>query len=82
MSTKHQRQLSGAIEPLILMLRCGEPEATEAAILALLNLAVKDERFDSSIPRIKSKVRADMIEKCFCDDLEADVVDLSGFVFQ
>ncbi|KAJ0971586.1 hypothetical protein J5N97_019545 [Dioscorea zingiberensis] len=43
-STKHRRQLSGAIEPLVSMLRCGEPEATEAAILALLNLAVKDER--------------------------------------
>ncbi|KAJ0971950.1 hypothetical protein J5N97_019909 [Dioscorea zingiberensis] len=45
MSTKHRRQLSGAIEPLVLMLRCGEPEATEAAILALINLAIKDERW-------------------------------------
>ncbi|XP_039122667.1 U-box domain-containing protein 4-like [Dioscorea cayenensis subsp. rotundata] len=43
-STKHRQQLSGSIEPLVSMLRCGDPEATEAAILALLNLAVKDER--------------------------------------
>ncbi|KAJ0985721.1 hypothetical protein J5N97_004077 [Dioscorea zingiberensis] len=43
-STKHRRQLSGAIEPLVSMLRDGGRECGEAAILALLNLAVKDER--------------------------------------
>ncbi|XP_008782362.1 U-box domain-containing protein 3 [Phoenix dactylifera] len=43
-SSKHRRQLSGAVDPLVVMLRSGEPQSGEAAILALLNLAVKDER--------------------------------------
>ncbi|XP_038990315.1 U-box domain-containing protein 4-like [Phoenix dactylifera] len=43
-SSKHRRQLSGAVEPLISMLMSGDPESGETAILALLNLAVKDER--------------------------------------
>lgn len=43
-STKHRRQLSGSIESLVSMLRAGGRECSEVAILALLNLAVKDER--------------------------------------
>ncbi|RRT34539.1 hypothetical protein B296_00058947 [Ensete ventricosum] len=43
-SSKHRRQLSDAIEPLVSLLRSGSPESGEAAILALLNLAVGDER--------------------------------------
>ncbi|KAG1366319.1 U-box domain-containing protein 7 [Cocos nucifera] len=43
-SSKHRRQLSGAIEPLVSMLQSGDPDSGEAAILALLNLAVRDER--------------------------------------
>ena len=43
-STKHRRQLSGSIESLVSMLRGGGQECSEVAILALLNLAVKDER--------------------------------------
>ncbi|KAJ6803345.1 U-box domain-containing protein 4 isoform X1 [Iris pallida] len=44
-SSENRRALSGAIEPLVAMLRADSgPECNEAAILALLNLAVKDER--------------------------------------
>lgn len=43
-SSMHRRHLSAAVEPLVVMLRSGEPQSGEAAILALLNLAVKDER--------------------------------------
>ncbi|KAK8938657.1 hypothetical protein KSP39_PZI010889 [Platanthera zijinensis] len=43
-SARHRRHLSGAIEPLVRMLRDEKPECNEVAILALLNLAVKDER--------------------------------------
>lgn len=43
-SSKNRRQLSGAVDPLVSMLRSESPEGTQAAILALLNLAVKDER--------------------------------------
>ncbi|XP_073006698.1 U-box domain-containing protein 9-like [Typha latifolia] len=43
-SSKHRRLLSDAIPPLVSMLRSGSGEHAEVAILALLNLAVKDER--------------------------------------
>lgn len=43
-SARHRRKLAAAVEPLVAMLRAGMPEAGEAALLALLNLAVKDER--------------------------------------
>lgn len=43
-SARHRRQLAGAIEPLVAMLRDQESECGEVAVLALLNLAVKDER--------------------------------------
>lgn len=43
-SSVNRRLLSGAIEPLVSMLRSGAGECSEAAILALLNLAVQDER--------------------------------------
>ncbi|KAG0491477.1 hypothetical protein HPP92_004875 [Vanilla planifolia] len=43
-SSRHRLQLAGAIEPLVKMLREDKKECGEAAILALLNLAVKDER--------------------------------------
>ncbi|RRT70554.1 hypothetical protein B296_00015003 [Ensete ventricosum] len=43
-SAKHRRYLSESIEPLVSMLRYGSPECGEAAMLGLLNLAVRDER--------------------------------------
>jgi hypothetical protein len=43
-SARHRRKLVAAVEPLVAMLRAGKPGAGEAALLALLNLAVKDER--------------------------------------
>ncbi|XP_010260385.1 PREDICTED: U-box domain-containing protein 4-like isoform X2 [Nelumbo nucifera] len=43
-SQKHRRQFSGAIEPLLSMLKSDSLECKEASLLALLNLAVKDER--------------------------------------
>ena len=44
-SARHRRKLAAAVEPLVAMLRSGAPDdAGEAALLALLNLAVRDER--------------------------------------
>ncbi|KAK9115364.1 hypothetical protein Syun_022161 [Stephania yunnanensis] len=43
-SHKFRRQFSDAIEPLVSMLRSDSPEFAESALLALLNLAVKDEK--------------------------------------
>ncbi|RWW65941.1 hypothetical protein BHE74_00026717 [Ensete ventricosum] len=43
-SSRNRRHLSPAVEPLVSMLRSRSSESNEAAILALLNLAVKDER--------------------------------------
>jgi hypothetical protein len=43
-SARHRRKLAAAVEPLVAMLRAAAPGAGEAALLALLNLAVKDER--------------------------------------
>ncbi|XP_020572554.1 U-box domain-containing protein 4-like [Phalaenopsis equestris] len=43
-SARHRRHLAGAIEPLVAMLRDENLDCVEVAILALLNLAVKDER--------------------------------------
>ncbi|XP_072960267.1 U-box domain-containing protein 45-like [Typha angustifolia] len=43
-SSRNRRKLSEAVEPLVQMLHSGSVDASEAAILALLNLAVKDER--------------------------------------
>ncbi|XP_064968205.1 U-box domain-containing protein 4-like [Musa acuminata AAA Group] len=48
-SSRNRRHLSAAIEPLVLMLRSGSSQSAEAAILGLLNLAVKDERNKISI---------------------------------
>ncbi|KAK1324683.1 hypothetical protein QJS10_CPA01g01375 [Acorus calamus] len=45
-SSRHRRQLSGAIEPLVSMLGFDDYNCNESALLALLNLAVKDERFE------------------------------------
>ncbi|XP_042500542.1 U-box domain-containing protein 4-like [Macadamia integrifolia] len=42
-SEKHRPYFSGAIERLVAMLRSDSPDCYEAALLALLNLAVKDE---------------------------------------
>ncbi|PKA49273.1 U-box domain-containing protein 4 [Apostasia shenzhenica] len=42
-SSRHRRLLSGAIDPLVVMLQKEKLECREAAILALINLAVKDE---------------------------------------
>ncbi|KAJ4961919.1 hypothetical protein NE237_021829 [Protea cynaroides] len=42
-SQKHRRYFSGAIEPLVAMLRSDSSDCYEAALFALLNLAVKDE---------------------------------------
>lgn len=43
-SARHRRKLAAAVDPLVDMLRSADPDAGEAALLALLNLAVKDER--------------------------------------
>jgi vacuolar protein 8 len=43
-SARHRRKLAAAVDPLVAMLRSAAPEAGEAALLALLNLAVRDER--------------------------------------
>ncbi|XP_042388782.1 U-box domain-containing protein 3-like [Zingiber officinale] len=48
-SSRNRRQLSAAVPPLVAMLRSGRASTCEAAILALLNLAVKDERNKISI---------------------------------
>lgn len=42
-SQRCRRVLSGAVEPLVDMLSCDSAESKEAALAALLNLAVKDE---------------------------------------
>ncbi|GAU12773.1 hypothetical protein TSUD_122660 [Trifolium subterraneum] len=43
-SHRCRRQLSEAVGPLVSMLRVDSPESHEPALLALLNLAVKDEK--------------------------------------
>jgi len=43
-SARHRRKLAAAVDPLVAMLRAPAPGAGEAALLALLNLAVRDER--------------------------------------
>ncbi|KAK1269237.1 U-box domain-containing protein 3 [Acorus gramineus] len=43
-SSRNRRQLSGAIEPLVSMLAFDDYNCNESALLALLNLAVKDEK--------------------------------------
>ncbi|KAK9272545.1 hypothetical protein L1049_002918 [Liquidambar formosana] len=43
-SQRCRRQLAGAIKPLVSMLRLDSLDCNEAALLALLNLAVKDEK--------------------------------------
>ncbi|XP_047153507.1 U-box domain-containing protein 4-like [Vigna umbellata] len=43
-SQRCRRQLSQAVGPLVSMLRVDSPESHESALLALLNLAVKDEK--------------------------------------
>ncbi|XP_059449881.1 U-box domain-containing protein 4 [Corylus avellana] len=48
-SQRCRRQLAQAVNPLVAMLRAGSPESHEAALLALLNLAVKDEQNKISI---------------------------------
>ncbi|OWM64393.1 U-box domain-containing protein 4 [Punica granatum] len=48
-SQRCRRQLADAVRPLVSMLRLDSPELNEAALLALLNLAVKDETNKISI---------------------------------
>nr|GMC63998.1 U-box domain-containing protein 4 [Ipomoea batatas] len=48
-SQRYRRHFSGAVGPLVDMLRSGSVESNEAALLALLNLAVKDEANKVSI---------------------------------
>ncbi|XP_019173143.1 PREDICTED: U-box domain-containing protein 4 [Ipomoea nil] len=48
-SQRYRRHFSGAVGPLVDMLRSGSVESNEAALLALLNLAVKDETNKVSI---------------------------------
>ncbi|XP_074571410.1 U-box domain-containing protein 17-like [Curcuma longa] len=43
-SSRNRRQFAGAVVPLVSMLRSLNSDSGEAAILALVNLAVKDER--------------------------------------
>jgi len=49
-SQRCRRQLSEAVGPLVSMLRVDSPESHEPALLALLNLAVKDEKYRTSLP--------------------------------
>ncbi|XP_074567385.1 U-box domain-containing protein 45-like [Curcuma longa] len=51
-SSRHRRQLAGAIVPLVSMLRSLSSDSGEAAILALVNLAVKDERNKTKIVEV------------------------------
>jgi len=44
-SHRCRRQLQPAITPLVSMLRVDWPESHEPALLALLNLAVQDEKY-------------------------------------
>ena len=47
-SQRCRRQLADAVKPLVCMLRVGDDdsvELSESALLALLNLAVKDEKY-------------------------------------
>lgn len=44
-SSKNRRHLSKTIEPLVLMLENGSVACNESALIALLNLAVRDERY-------------------------------------
>ena len=44
-SRRCRRQLRHAVRPLVSMLRVDSPESHEPALLALLNLAVKDEQY-------------------------------------
>ncbi|KAG9130907.1 hypothetical protein Leryth_006684 [Lithospermum erythrorhizon] len=48
-SQRYRRHFSKAVKPLVDMLRSDSVEANEAALLALLNLAVKDEKNKASI---------------------------------
>lgn len=49
-SQRCRRQLAQAVNPLVSMLRVlDSPECHEAALLALLNLAVQDEKYAPSI---------------------------------
>lgn len=43
-SQRYRRHFSNAVKPLVGMLRYTSVQANEAALLALLNLAVKDEK--------------------------------------
>lgn len=54
-SSKHRRQLEGAIVPLVSMLRSINHDSAEAAMLALLNLAVQDERCELRTPALIKK---------------------------
>lgn len=47
-SKRYRRYCSNAVKPLVDMLRSNSFDSKEAALLALLNLAVKDERYDTS----------------------------------
>jgi vacuolar protein 8 len=53
-SARHRRKLAAAVEPLVAMLRSGAPDAGEPALLALLNLAVRDERCATLHPSLLS----------------------------
>jgi vacuolar protein 8 len=46
-SQRCRRQLADAVKPLVCMLRVGDDDSVEkeSALLALLNLAVKDEKY-------------------------------------
>lgn len=48
-SQRCRRHLSDAVGPLVSMLRFDSPDAHEPALLALLNLAVKDVKYDTSL---------------------------------
>ncbi|KAG6466717.1 U-box domain-containing protein 3-like [Zingiber officinale] len=71
-SSRNRRHLSLAVDPLVAMLRSPSYESCEAAILALLNLAVKDERNKISV------VDAGALEPLI-SFLDSTNLDLQGF---
>lgn len=56
-SQRCRRQLSQAVGPLVSMLRVDSPESHESALLALLNLAVKDEKYLTTLPFYSPKIK-------------------------
>ena len=68
-SQRCRRQLAEAVKPLVSMLRVGSSESQsqhEAALLALLNLAVKDEKYVTNSHFINSLRFHHFFNTLFC----------------